>query len=212
MSSMLAAWGAVLDRSIKQMAAASADARTFDQRLIAKVSDVWDNNTFPFFAAAAARTSRRREQLANDGFRWMADFGSARREWVIEQAAAAGYPMDLPPSSRDYTQNWRDSRGVVRPAEVPLTAEAAAELRVDYDLGTAKLQYLSVERSNGLLHGIVVFSLDRRFDTDWEGCPPAELDLRFESLGELRFDIDDSGGIGIDCRAKTYRRPSVETG
>jgi hypothetical protein len=200
MSSVLAAWGAVLDRSIEQMAAASGDARTFDRRLIVKVSDVWDNNTFPFFAAAAARSSRRREQLARDGFGWMADFGSARRAWVIEQAAAAGYPMDLPPLSRDYNQNWRDYRGVVRPAQVPLTAEAAAELRVDYDLGTAKLQYLSVERSNGLLHGNVVFTLDRRFDTDWEGCPPAELDLRFESLGELRFDIDDSGGIGIDCR------------
>ncbi|MCF6467613.1 hypothetical protein FAF44_04195 [Nonomuraea sp. MG754425] len=51
------ALGALLDRSLVQMAEASADARTYDRRTIHTVSDIWDNNTFPLFRALGARTS-----------------------------------------------------------------------------------------------------------------------------------------------------------
>ncbi|MEV1203325.1 hypothetical protein AB0J07_25375, partial [Microbispora rosea] len=45
----LGALGSLLDRSLAQIAEASADARTYDRRTIYEVADVWDNNTFPLF-------------------------------------------------------------------------------------------------------------------------------------------------------------------
>lgn len=69
--SAIAAWGALLDRSVEEIAAASQDARTFDRELIIKVSDVWDNNTYPFVRAALARGARRERgpRRACDGWR-----------------------------------------------------------------------------------------------------------------------------------------------
>lgn len=49
---MIELWGAVLDRSFEQIVAASEDGREFDRQLVVRVSDVWDNNTYPFFGAA----------------------------------------------------------------------------------------------------------------------------------------------------------------
>lgn len=43
----LLALGALLDRSVVQIAEAAGDARTFDRETIRAVSDMWDNNTFP---------------------------------------------------------------------------------------------------------------------------------------------------------------------
>ncbi|MBC6461163.1 hypothetical protein [Actinomadura sp. HBU206391] len=51
-----AALAALLDRSLVQIAAAAADARNFDRKTVHEVSDVWDNNTFPLFRVATART------------------------------------------------------------------------------------------------------------------------------------------------------------
>ncbi|GAB3155492.1 hypothetical protein [Microbispora hainanensis] len=90
----LPALGSLLDRSLVQIAEAS-DARTYDRRTINEVADVWDNNTFPLFHAATARTSIGRERRARAALIWMADFGPERRSRMVEQAAAAGHrPAD----------------------------------------------------------------------------------------------------------------------
>jgi hypothetical protein len=186
----------VLDRSIELIAAASADARTFDRQLIAQVSDVWDNNTYPFFGAAVARDARR-EVLADQGFGWMASSGSDRREWVLEQATACGHSISLPPASYQVGANYRDYRGVVRPAQVPLRSEVAAEIGADYDLTTARVRHLRVERSGGGLGGRLLLAMDRRFTIDRDDGPSAELDLRFEGIDDVRFELDDSVGVAI---------------
>ncbi|MEW9533362.1 hypothetical protein [Microbispora sp. NPDC049125] len=93
------AFAALLDRSLVQMAEASADARTYDRKAIYTVADVWDNNTFPLFRAMAARTSWGRERRARAALKWMADLGAERRTWMVEQSAIAGYRLEplLPP-------------------------------------------------------------------------------------------------------------------
>lgn len=64
MGTALRALGSLLDRSLAQIAEASADARMYDRQTIYKVADVWDNNTFPLFHAATAHTSIGRERRA----------------------------------------------------------------------------------------------------------------------------------------------------
>ncbi|MFE1783069.1 hypothetical protein ACFW9F_10880 [Streptomyces sp. NPDC059506] len=49
--SSAAVLAALLDRSLVQIADASADARGFDRETVRAVADVWDNNTFPLFGA-----------------------------------------------------------------------------------------------------------------------------------------------------------------
>jgi hypothetical protein len=197
MGSMLELWGAVLDRSLEQIAAASADAREFDRHLVIQVSNAWDNNTYPFFGAAVARGASR-EVLAADGFRWMANFGSDHREWVVEQAATSGRSVSLPPAHYATGVHYRDYRGLVRPTQVPLTSEVATAVVADYDPTTAKVRNLLVERSSGGLRGSLLLTVDRRFGIDQRDAPSAELDLRFEGINDLRFDLDDSDGIAID--------------
>jgi hypothetical protein len=96
MTSALVTWGAVLDRSLDEIAAASADPASFDGRLVNRIANVWANNTFPFVGAAVARTRRRREHLAEVGLVWMADFGDDRRAWALAHTAALGYQLNLP--------------------------------------------------------------------------------------------------------------------
>ncbi|MFD1535675.1 hypothetical protein [Nonomuraea guangzhouensis] len=88
------AFSALLDRSLVQMAEASADARTYDRQTIHMVSDVWDNNTFPLFRALAARTSWGRDRRARAALKWMAALGVERRTWMVEQSAIAGYDVE----------------------------------------------------------------------------------------------------------------------
>jgi hypothetical protein len=92
----LVTWGVILDRSLEDIAAASADPASFDGRLVNQLADVWDNNTAPFFGAALARTKRRREHLAEAGLVWMADFGPERRAWALAHTADLGYHLNLP--------------------------------------------------------------------------------------------------------------------
>jgi hypothetical protein len=96
MTSALTTWGAILDRSLAQLAAGSADLTTIDGRVVNRIADVWDNNTAPFFGAALARTKRRREHLAEAGLVWMADFGEERRAWALAHTTALGYELKLP--------------------------------------------------------------------------------------------------------------------
>ncbi|HET6740651.1 MAG TPA: hypothetical protein VFH76_17010 [Kribbella sp.] len=188
-------WAALLDRSFELIAVASADARAFDRPLIVRISDVWDNNTRPFFGAAVARGPRRTE-LAESGIRWMADFGSERRAWVLDQAAAAGHPLTLPPTSNPGGVQ-RDYRGRVRAPQLALTQAVAAEIAGDYDLAAAQVRSLVVERSAEGLVGSLQVSAGRRFGIGQVEAPAAELELRFDGIDELRFDLGDSVGITL---------------
>lgn len=96
MVSALATWGAILDRSLCEIAATSADPAAFDGRLVNRIADVWDNNTVPFFGAALAWSKRRREHLAEAGLIWMADFGPERRAWALAHTTDLGYRLNLP--------------------------------------------------------------------------------------------------------------------
>ncbi|GAA0942408.1 hypothetical protein GCM10009554_34860 [Kribbella koreensis] len=96
MVSALVTWGLILDRSLAEIAATSANPETFDGHLVNRIADVWDNNTVPFFGAALARTKRRREHLAEAGLLWMADFGPDRRAWALTHTTALGYQLNLP--------------------------------------------------------------------------------------------------------------------
>lgn len=100
MVSALGVWGAILDRSIAEMAAASEGA--VDGHLVRRVADVWTNNAQYFVGAAVARPAHRRERLARAGLVWMADFGEVRRGWVLQHAEALGYEMKLPDLTADH--------------------------------------------------------------------------------------------------------------
>ncbi|GAB7184587.1 hypothetical protein ATKI12_4418 [Kitasatospora sp. Ki12] len=83
-NSALALLGALLDRSLMQIADAAADARCFDRETIRAAADVWDNNTFPLFRVATAGTRGGRERRATAALEWMADLGEERRAWMTE--------------------------------------------------------------------------------------------------------------------------------
>ncbi|KOX09963.1 hypothetical protein [Nocardiopsis sp. NRRL B-16309] len=89
--SALPALGALLDRSLVQIADA---AHTFDHQTVTAVADVWDNNTFPLFRAATGRSARQRERRARAALEWMARLSPQRRAWMVEQTAIAGYRID----------------------------------------------------------------------------------------------------------------------
>ncbi|MFI7627739.1 hypothetical protein [Microbispora rosea] len=198
----LGALGSLLDRSLAQIAEASADARTYDRRTINEVADVWDNNTFPLFHAATAHTSIGRERRARAALIWMADLGPERRSWMVEQAAAAGHSLERlvpPPMARP--RRIRDFRGQVTPSARPLTAEAALELATDYDLAAAEVRSLLIERVGEQLTGALVLVVPRRYDAGPQAGDPPELDLRLEDVTDVRFDSDDRRGSTLNCLA-----------
>lgn len=192
------ALGALLDRSLVQMAEAASDARTYDRATICTVSDVWDNNTFPLFRALAARTSWGRDRLARAALEWMAAFSAGRRTWMVEQSAIAGYPLDaLLPPPRETDCDHRDYRGVVRAPTEPLTTEVAAGVGVDYDLATAEVRSLLLERVGTRLTGVLVVAARRRYTSERPADEVAELRLWLDEVTETHFDSHDSSGITI---------------
>ncbi|MEU7884426.1 hypothetical protein AB0B54_02885 [Microbispora bryophytorum] len=197
------ALGALLDRSLAQIAEASADARTYDRQTINEVADVWDNNTVPLFHAATARTSVGRERRARAALALMAELGPERRRWMVEQAAAAGHSLELllpPPMAKP--RRSRDYRGHVTPPFMPLTAGAALELATDYDLAAAEVRTLLIERVDGRLTGSLVLVAPRRYDGGPQAGDPPELHLRLENIIDVRFDSDDRRGASLRCRAE----------
>ncbi|WP_214106775.1 hypothetical protein [Acrocarpospora catenulata] len=188
----------MLDRSLVQIAEASADARVYDRHTIRKVSDVWDNNTFPLFHAATALTSTGRERRARAALIWMADLGLARRKWMVEQAEAAGCPLEqvLPPPSVEPLHS-RDYQGRVRPRFMPLTAENTVDLGADYDLAAAQVRTLLLERVGTQLTGSLVLAAPRRYG-DRQVGGPSELHLWLEDVTEVRFDSHDRTGVALD--------------
>jgi hypothetical protein len=94
-------FAALLDGSVAQIGQVSADGRYFDRQAVARIADVWDNNTFPLFGVALCRPLWLRERRARAALAWMADLGPSRRTWMIEQAAVAGHRLEplLPQSA-----------------------------------------------------------------------------------------------------------------
>ncbi|TLP52404.1 hypothetical protein [Microbispora triticiradicis] len=199
----LGALGSLLDASLLRIAEASADARTYDRRAIYEIADVWDNNTFPLFHAATARTSIGRERRARAALAWMADFGLERRSWMVEQAEAAGRPLEqlLPPPVAEPAHK-RNHRGPVTPRYVPLTAEAALGLSTDYDLAAARVRTLLLERAGTRLTGFLVLAAPRRYDGGPQAVELPELHLRLEDVTDVGFDSGDRMGAALQCGAE----------
>ncbi len=196
----LGALGALLDQSLVRIAEASADARAYDGQTIHKVADVWENNTFPLFHAATAFTSIGRERRARAALAWMADLGLKRRSWMVEQAEAAGQPLEqiLPPPVAK-PLHTRDSRGRVRPSSMPLTAEAALELGTDYDLAATQVRTLLLERVGTRLSGSLVLAAPRRYDGGLQARETPELCLSLKDVTHVSFDSDDRMGVALQC-------------
>ncbi|MGA4864568.1 hypothetical protein ACPB9J_18185 [Streptomyces lavendulocolor] len=187
---------ALLDRSLDQMTKAAADVRLFDREAVRAASDVWDNNLFPLFWAACTSNEGERERRATAVLEWMAGFGERRRGWMTEQAAIAGHDIDaLLPPARPYTPG-RDYRGHVMAPQCRLTRRNAEELGPDYDLATASVRHLRVERAGTRLTAFLQLVVERTFTVDGS-APPALLDVWLDGVTEVAFDLPGAGSQGV---------------
>ncbi|MCP3013853.1 hypothetical protein NGM33_10975 [Nocardiopsis dassonvillei] len=200
----LAALGALLDRSLVQIADAARDARTFDRETIRAISDVWDNNTFPLFRAATGRTARSRERRAHAALEWMARLRPMRWHWMVEQSAIAGHRIDtlVQPSPMLFDKPYRDYRGTVRPAYSQWTPQALADLADDYVLGASTVRHLQLERVGTRLCGFLILDLVRFYDAD-DGAPgvPPTLHVSLEEVTEVDVDTGAAPGARLDSTA-----------
>ncbi|MFD6345874.1 hypothetical protein ACFWF9_14265 [Streptomyces roseolus] len=190
---------ALLDRSVERMAEAAADVRLFDREAIREAADVWDNNLFPLFWAVSAARAGERERRAAAALEWMAGLGERRRAWMTEQAAVAGYDAAafLPPSDEPYTPG-RDYRGHVMAPQCRLTREKAEELAADYDLTTATVRHLRVERAGSRLTAFLQVVADRRFAVE-EPVSPALLGVWLDGVTDADFASPGDGGVILDA-------------
>ncbi|MEO3978604.1 hypothetical protein [Streptomyces sp. CAU 1734] len=193
----LAAFGALLDQSLAELSEASSDARTFDRQRVVRVSDVWDNNTWPLFRSATARTRWGRERRARAALRWMAGMGAERAAWMAERTAAAGYPVQVPCKEEPEGPARRDFTGRVYPRPVEITPAAATDVAGDYALGTAEVRALSVERAGSRLDGVLCLAVERAYSGGHPEAARAELLLFLTDIGDLRFDSDHSRGAAL---------------
>ncbi|MDH6129627.1 hypothetical protein [Kitasatospora sp. GP82] len=200
--SAVAVLGALLDRSLLQIADASSDARRFDRETISVVADVWDNNTFPLFRAATASTRRGRERRALAALEWMAGLGEERRAWMLEQASAAGHPLDeLLAPAKPYLPG-RDYLGRVMAPAMAVTPQIAENLAADYDLPSAQVRCLQVERAGSRLVGYLELAVARSYPVDDGTSPePATLGIRLRNITEVRFDSHDARGAALRTEA-----------
>nr|WP_221377724.1 hypothetical protein [Actinoplanes polyasparticus] len=177
---------ALLDRSVARIAELTADGPSFDRTGVVQVADVWCNNSGPLFGALTA-PRRQRAACGRTALEWMAALGSERRQWVVEQAAVAGYSLEtLPPAA---PERHRDCRGLVHPGVQPLSAS----LGEDYDLGRACIDSIRVERAGAGLRGYVGFEVPRRY-----GVPgAAKVQLYLTGVGDCRFDDGDGDGVAL---------------
>ncbi|WP_329562036.1 hypothetical protein [Kitasatospora sp. NBC_01266] len=200
--SSIAALGALLDRSLVQIADASSDARRFDRETISVVADVWDNNTFPLFGAATAGTRSGRERRALAALEWMASLGEERRAWMLEQASAAGHSLDeLLAPVKPYVPG-RDYLGRVMAPVMAVTPQNAESLAADYDLSSAEVRHLRVERAGGRLVGYLELAVARCYPVD-DGASPeaATLGIRLRDITAVRFDSHDARGATLRTEA-----------
>lgn len=206
MRSPLETFAGLLDRSVQEIAALAADARTADLSRISRIADIWDNNTFPLVSVACAsrmvRTGR-----ARAGLRWMADLGAARRELMTELDPALDSVL---PVVRPEPAAHRDYLGRVCPGSFPVTAQIVAGLEDDYDLSAASLRSLAVRPSPAGLCAHLTLAAPRRFapgtgrvapDGSRKPWPPALLAFTFTDVGELAFDVGDRTGATLTFTA-----------
>lgn len=178
-------FAALLDRSVARIGELAADGRFFDRRQVVETSDVWDNNTFPFFDVAWS-PPRRREQRARDALRWMADLGPGRRAWMSDIVGERILgPAPVQP------KHYRDHLGHVRPATEPLAGPG------DYALDRATLRSFLIERAGTRLGGHVTLTAPRRFDVP-AGRPEATVTLHLADIQQARLDSADTGGAALD--------------
>ncbi|MFH8385531.1 hypothetical protein ACH4E7_32125 [Kitasatospora sp. NPDC018058] len=201
-NSAVAVLGALLDRSLVQIADASSDARGFDRETIRAAADVWDNNTFPLFRAATARTRGARERRARAALEWMAGLGEDRRAWMLDQASAAGHSLDgLLAPAKPYVPG-RDYLGRVMAPVMAVTPQIAESLATDYDLPSAEVRCLQVERVGSRLVGHLELAVARSYPVDDVATPEtATLDIRLRDVTEVRFDSHDVRGVALRTEA-----------
>ncbi|MFB7334069.1 hypothetical protein ACFC00_20855 [Streptomyces adustus] len=201
-SSALAALGALLDRSLEQIAEASSDARGFDREAIRVAADVWDNNTLPLFRAATAGTPGGRERRAQVALEWMAGLGEERRAWMRDQASVAGHSLDeLLAPVKPYVPG-RDYRGQVSAPVMVVTPQIAQCLATDYDLPSAEVSHLQVERAGSRLIGRLQLAVARSYPVDDVASPEAAtLDIQLCDISEVRFDSHDARGVALRTEA-----------
>ncbi|GAA1459488.1 hypothetical protein NE857_26410 [Nocardiopsis exhalans] len=201
----LAALGALLDRSLVQIADAARDARTFDRETIRALSDAWDNTTFPLFRAATGRTPRARERRARAALEWMARLRPTRWDWMVEQGAIAGHRIDalLQPPPALFDKPYRDYRGTVRPAYHHWRPQTLTDLADDYLLGASTIRHLQLERAGTRLCAFLVLELVRSYDheANTPGSPPT-LEVHLDEVSEAAVDTGAAPGAGLGSDAR----------
>ncbi|MER5863166.1 hypothetical protein [Kitasatospora sp. NPDC002040] len=186
---------ALLDRSLTQIAEAAADARTFDRRRIARVSDVWDNNTIGFVKAATVRPAWVGESFARRALRWMADFGVQRHAWVAESALAPGLlPPPPAPVSPDPAWDWNDD--ITPPWQQPLTADALTP----YHLTDCRIVGFQAEYTGDHLHASIELGMRRRYETALLPHGGARLRLLLDGLTALDLTTHSSPRTDLEWR------------
>lgn len=197
-ASAMSVLAALLDRSLDRMAEAAADVRLFDREVIRAASDVWDNNLFPLFWAASTSDAGERERRATTVLEWMAGLGKRRRGWMTEQAAIAGYDIEsLLAPAKPHTPG-RDYLGHVMAPQCRLAPQNVDELLPDYDLATASVRHLQVERAGTHLTAFLQLVVDRKFVVT-EPAPPALLDVWLDGVTDIAFDLPDTQGVVLDA-------------
>ncbi|MFJ5711665.1 hypothetical protein [Streptomyces sp. NPDC093105] len=205
-ASAVSVLAALLDRSVARMAEAAADVRLFDREAIREAADVWDNNLFPLFWAVTAASAGERERRAVTVLEWMAGLGERRRAWMAEQAAVAGHDVAalLRPRPAGPRSPGRDYLGHVMAPQVPLTREHVAEASADYDLATATVRHLTVERAGSRLTAFLQLVVDRGFAVE-EPAPPALLNVWLDGVGDVDFVPSGTGGVTLDAGSREIR-------
>jgi hypothetical protein len=202
--SLLEIFAGLLDRSVEQIAAMTADGRRFDPARIGRIADIWDNNTFPLVSAAGAFWPLRAGR-ARTGLHWMAGLGTARRALMVELDPVLDKVL---PAAAPEEYVHRDYYGQVRPGVLPVTDDVVAGLTVDYDLANASVRALAMRPVGTGLEVQLTLAAPRRFtpqtgyvvpDGSRKPWPAAPLRFTFTSVSGLRFDADDRIGMTVAC-------------
>ncbi|MES4906082.1 MULTISPECIES: hypothetical protein [unclassified Streptomyces] len=160
---------------------------------------MWDNNLFPLFWAACTANADERERRALTVLEWMAGSSERRRGWMTEQATIAGYELEpLLPPAKPYAPG-RDYRGHVITPLCRLTRQTVDDLGPDYDLATATVRHLRVERAGTLLTASLQLVAPRRYALD-ESTPaqPALLNVALDGVTDAVFDLSDTQGATLE--------------
>lgn len=199
-TSAVSVLAALLDRSVEQIAEAAADVRRFDRETIRAAADVWDNNVFPLFWAVSTSDVDERERRAVIALEWMAGLGERRRVWMTEQAAIAGYELESFLAPAEPYVPGRDYRGHVMAPQSRLTRQNVDDLVPDYDMATASVRHLQVERAGTRLTAFLQLVADRRFAVEESTpAPPALLDVWLDGVTDAVFDLSDTRGVILDA-------------